>query len=1203
MCFTFSLSFGVGESIVDRPPETDVTTGSRVSDIPYGYYIDSLSPQMIKAFGALNLSSYGNKRIFVGYGVYDKENNKCKFLEGGFTKHEWDLKFHHLKPFSGHSYAISRDTMNFTQCRALAATFHGHLFTPASAVENQAILGNGSALYGEEGWIGIYRQNCIASYKNILDQEIGYSNFFEKIDNCEPDKLFVYKKPYSTLWFKANGEEHKHCIVEFDSPYVTRPVKVCAPWWRIERTYKLPPQKEIMINGVQLDLYNINQATLPRRMTTCLEYDDNITTTTLADREVICKSYYDITMSPTCRAEIVQPQCFVDTCEGYIKNVCSKNPEQPTADGRVKDYVWGYIYENGQKVRVKVKDKIRSHAYTCPPSAASMSKCTLAGDVVVFPYQCNPEVCVQYKRCIGEKTKSRKACHDLFPCEEVYGDSNQPVVENGKLVGFRAKCGEEMVINRNIDKLSKKTEKCLKYKDIVDVVSENKKCTVTATEKRYEVNATITEQDVYSERDDCIRLNDIDDARPRINLVFRYINKGFFDLALVRSTYDGDDNTTVNDAPNSMANDLQYMQRQEVTLEGDSPTVQDGNSVCPAFINDEWKQKRIAIFTRDGSWSGVVGILIGRRGKVVYILNNNADKDAVALQAGVSNNTKHPDYGDYPFDYLGITSSDIDQDNYTFLEGPQLAGDDYFYGIRAAAAGSVPTLGTPASSIDLYASSISRKLTGSECKDLSTCLGLYLETAYATDAEAKVCNVTSNRTTGIIDSTPPDVTQQSVGYPHYRTSEDVIATTIDGTRDIFSIQEFADGKFGYVSNYHYLLPKNNEVYLEGKEIFPIVRQAPLSLPLNYRFYVRNYTQRTKNEEPAIQQGSFEGTQISVDVDYATAIGAGAGVGAAMVLAGLATYAGPVGIVVAVIILLFADDIKYGDLTTIWKIYEPTPLRKAENIYGYDMRETVSGMEIYVRERFLSPTAEDSDFRRFLSDYTAHKKSLLYNQGYEKSLVDSVLVRSCESSVCGGYPEEGDWYDFSWRTERATVENSTIEIHKAVNNLYLGATNTVSIFVPYLGDYIVTAYTSTGNVLGRKLIRAEDFVPGTATRMAYANVNFATSSEFTLAPGMEDGTLSGACRYDMAVEWGGGVSGVYYEHTTPQNNVCAKSNDSYVQANYADYVTIRPLKSNKEFKIKMQKPMPYAARFFLTTYGKLETRKYICYEKEDSCKPN
>jgi len=1206
LLFVLHSSLFAQQQAMERPEDTDITTGSQISNIPYGYYIDSLSPQMLKAIDKLDVSSSPEMRIFLGYGVYDKHDKQCKYLDTGITQHDFDLKFHKLKKHSGHTYAISRDKKTVTQCNALAAQFHGYLMVPSSAAENQGVLGRGQPLYEDEGWLGVYRSNCSESYKSILDQEISYTNFFESVDNCEASKLFVYKKQNTSLWSKGSASEQKYCVVELESADATRPVKVCAPWWRIERTYKLPPQEQIMINGVQLDLYSINQATLPLRMATCLEYEEESTDVVQADRQAICKTYYDITMSPVCKGDLIQPECFVDTCEGYFKNVCSRNDIQPSADGSVKDYVWGYIMENGQPTRVKIQDKIRSHAYTCPPSAASIAKCNLTGDVIVYPYQCNPAVCTEYKKCIGDKQKSRSECHAQYPCEEVYGESSAPVIEGGDLVGFRAKCGETMVVNRNINKLSKTTEMCLRYQDIVDVVTEQKKCTVTATEHRYEIDVAITEQDIYLSRDDCVRTNDIDTARPRMNLTFGYTNKGFFNLALVKSRHDGDTDTTTSEAPNPIANDLQYMRLDIINEQGDMPTT-GMPPECTATFDSQWREKRVEPFVVPGSaatWSGLKGVLDKKTGtgaSMIAVLDSTADVETVATALGFSSSRLSgydAKFDNYDFAYLGVSRNDISSRKVVIIGGSAINGDQMPIRFRVS---DVAMNSLASSNAYVYGDSGTALVRGDDCETFARCGGFYVETQYTNEAEQKVCKFSNNP--ALADTSPPSVTLHDVAYPEYEETSDVLATDIDGTNDIFSIQEYADGAFGYASNYHFVLPRNNEVFLDGKEIFPIVRQNPLNMNLDYKYFVKQYTQRTKNEEPDIQQGSYQGTSIGVDPEYGTAIGAGVGIGAAVFAAGFAAYAGPVGLVAAAVVLLLADDIKYGDLTTDWRIYEPTPLRYVPNVYGYDLREQVGGQFVYTRERFLSPTLEDKEFEKVLEEHAASKTVLLYNQGYEKSLVDGTLLRPCETSVCGGYPGKGDWYDPWWHERKTTTDGTnTINIIKPVNSLYLGATNTVTVFVPYIGDYIVTAYSSTGNVLGESFIKIDDFVPASANKMSYANINFAMSEHFNLAPGISDGRLDNACRYDNAVEWGGGVSGVYYEHHTPQGNVCAKSNDGYVASNYADYITVRQIKSNKEFKIKMIRPMPYAGRYNLVSYGKLEKRKYICYQKGEPCEP-
>jgi hypothetical protein len=1251
--------FGAQEVIV-RPQEVDLTQGSSVSDIPYGYYTDSLTPQMLKVIDSLNMRGEEGKRLFVGYGVYDKNEKNCKYLDTGITQHDFDLKFHKLKTFNGHSYAISRNKMSLSQCQALTSSFSGKVFTPGNYVENQSVIGRKSSLYEDGGWLGIYRQSCSADYTNLDDSPQTFKNFWEAVDNCEVGKLYTYKKENSSLWWKGNSSTPQYCIIEIDSEEVTRPVKVCAPWWRIERNYKLPPQDKVLINGVSLDLYSINQATLPMRMTTCLEYADDVNSTALPDRNIICHTYYDMTMAPECRGDIFQPQCFIDTCEGYTKNVCSKNEIQPSSDGKVKDYIWGYVRENGQNVRVKIKQKMRSYAYTCPPGGTSVDKCLLAGDVVVFPYQCDAAVCSDFKRCLGDKSKSRTQCHTLYPCEEVYGESSSPVLENGKLVGFRAKCGERSVVNRNIETLSKKTDKCVKYKKIIDVVTETKKCTDVATERNYEVNATITEPDIYLGREDCVRHNDVENARPKINLTFDYINKGFFNLALMKSYHDDTSELNITESNNSIAHDLQYMILKKETLDSNVTVSNGSNGICQTKFDSLWNMKRIGAYAQKNNdvyfgdlnpvSSGLLGVSRNKHtsvskcrpnevdevGKCFLDANDNSIADAnltscpgggrytltaskkcsapyvvdyeliavtsdkayasqLSSDMGLSN-----DVGgkilleNYDLGYMGIDGSRILSGELVVLGGNEIKGDDYLDRFRL-----VPHGGSFVDSF-INADSGTRQMKGSDCKIFAKCNDFYVTSAYNNDNEMRVCKVSSDPS---LEDLNPAITHHSAGYPEYNEIHDVLATSIDGMTDIFSIQEYADGKFGYASNFHFLLPKNNEVYLEGKEVFPMVPQYALDKELDYTFRVSQRTQRVKNKDPYVQQGSYEGVSISADDVTNVGLAVGAGVGLAVGLASTLAYGGPVGIVIGVIIILFASQVKYGDLDTNWKITDEFPERYKPNVYGYDLRivDNDKTKITYVYEHLKTPTAEDDDFEKMLSDHEAGKRANLYWMGYEKSIVDDVLLRPCEKGVCGGYPSKIKWYKFRKRKVKTTVDGeNTVPVIKQINNVYLGATNTVSIFVPYLGDYVVTAYSATDNILSQVIISSDDFLQANARRMSYAKVSFGSSALFTLAPGIEAGTSDNACTLDDALEWGGGVSGIYYEEHTPQGNICAKSNDSYVQSNYASYITVKPVKANKAFRVKLLKPMPYANRVSLITYGKRETRKYTCYEKGAPC---
>lgn len=1259
----------------ERTGSVDISHGSAISDIPYGFGIESLSPSMIKIISSLDMSTHAGKRLFAGYGVYDKERNQCKYLDSGITKQEFERKFHYISTFNGHSYAISREAMSYTSCKALAATYNADIFNPASAAENSAVIGSDKDMFGEDGWLGVYRKNCDESYLNVKNENQLYTNFYDKIDNCSPDKLYVSKKENSSAWFKSNSNEMHKCIIEINSLDVTRPVEVCAPWWRIERTYKVTPSDEISINGVSLDPYSINQATLPMRMTTCLKYDTNATQSQIGNRDVICKTYYDMTMGAQCQRDIFQPSCFVDTCQGYVYNVCSKNAIQPTHVDGMKDYEWGYISVGGNKVKAKIKQNIRSWAYSCPPSGSSLKKCQILGDVIVFPHQCNPAICTEYKKCIGTK-KNVKECYSKYPCEEVYGDSTQPVLENGNLVGFRDKCGEEMIVNRNIDKISNYTEKCAKYKTITDVITKKQKCTNTAKEVVYEVNTTITQEDAYANRKDCIRINNIESAQPRLNLVFNYKNEGFFNLALTKSFSDGTQKDNINKAPNTLANDLQYLSLKEKSNKGSQAPTQDKTLNCKNSGDSKWDDKRISSYVQNPDsnetvvLSGLSAIIemkrrpktspclssevfdgtrcyldsnkdggadinntfcpIGKR----YTLENSAPKRCIApkllefKRVAVVDTIKHAaairpiidfdavdvggmiDLDRIDIGYaklltdssVSVTKQDIITGKYILVGGNKtILGDEILYQSRLL------TNNADFSNSQIELNSGNFAVKGAKCKEFAACHGFEMQTIYVHDNEAKQCKVTSNNE---VDDINPIVDNNAISeeYPEFKTKEDSFATSIDGHSDIFSIQEYADGKFGYASNYHFLLPKNNQVSIDGKELFPILRQHPIDLPLLYDFYVSQRTQNTKNKAPLVQTGSYEGSVISPKDNINTAIlaaagGLGIGVAAALVMNFSFMYA-PIGMVIGIIIALFAPNEKWGDMATDWRIYKVLSERYVENIYGYDLRmiDSYNRIEVYSYEKLKTPTAKKKDWETMFENHRKYKKTSLYWQGYEKNLVDNILLRSLDKTRIN-YPGKCKWYKPRCRKVNKKAEGPNIlKITKQVNNVYLGSTNNVSIFVPYLGDYVVGAYSKSGAKLGEVVVESDDFMESTGNMMAYANIAFALSPSFNLAPGMKDGNTTNACRYDHMTEWGGGVSGVYFENQTPQNNICSKSNDKYVQGNYADYLLVRPVKSNNNFKVKMIKPMPYANRFSLVTFGKLETRKYKCYEMGPPCDP-
>jgi hypothetical protein len=105
----------------------------------------------------------------------------------------------------------------------------------------------------------------------------------------------------------------------------------------------------------------------------------------------------------------------------------------------------------------------------------------------------------------------------------------------------------------------------------------------------------------------------------------------------------------------------------------------------------------------------------------------------------------------------------------------------------------------------------------------------------------------------------------------------------------------------------------------------------------------------------------------------------------------------------------------------------------------------------------------------------------------------------------------------------------------------------------------------------------------------------------LASGITEGTDSGACRNDLMVEWGGGVSGIYYENdNTGLYSGCNKSADTYVMDHAAVKVLVRPLNQTTAYVVTFDKPMPFPNRIFLATLNEKEKRMYRCFSPFGDC---
>jgi len=1210
---SFSLVFG---DVVPNDIREDTVDTTKITNMPFGFYKEKMESGTYKVVDREDLSEYPNKRIFSGYGVFDIQEKNCKYIENNANKLTFRKDFEKIKVFNNNSFAVSRSSMTFSQCVALTQKYVGNVYAPASPVENSAV--SKGQFLDDEMWVGMTRADCTQDYVNSDGIVQGYSNFLYVNSPCDQNKLYVYKKGGSTKWIRASGNEYKKCAIRIKTNDYLKPIKICAPWWRVESSFINHNKETLIWGGKEIDLSNFLMPDVPQRVTVCTERKEAIEEENTGTKRVTCKKYYSRTAgggnSGQCLEEPIQPACEENECAGYIEHNCKKISQLPT----FKDYTWGYIVKDGVKIRVKMKDKIKTFVYECPAENPSANSCLKREEIVIFPKECPGSQCDELRTCILSNKSTGKECKEQYICEKIYGDpSYTPVYHpDGTIKALRAKCKTtgEVIENDQIREMTYSKSDCLRYEEIEETNTTIKKCISTKIKTMHTLETSITEPDIYANDPECVRTNNIEDSRPYVNVVFDYINRGFFTTVIEKAFISGEhhDNVDQPDPINQLPYQISNIRSQsyssepeEKTLEADGVTQEE----CDAYFkSDGWFEKRISSLFVDQSITPL-GILQKSRAdapyQVVSVVTAFSCSNA-ATKTGLIDVTNEIAYEDYPFAKIGIDSNaELRGDGGALtikncvLTSPPLSGDSIIKFVDINVATGKVEMSTEDNHVD-----------EEQCQKYATCLGMHRFTSYS-GTETKTCVIGQAEEPAPININPIDHEFQD-----FVETEGSIATGLDGTKDMIVIQEYAPGRFGYMSNYRFQLPKNNIVKINNKEIFPLISQSAILEPLDYHFDIMSKKQTTKNKEPNSYDPYFEtlsfgalnpGGDADGDNNFGAAAAGGAGAAGIGIAAGLYPLASiGIGIAVAVIILFFAGSKRFGMIRSHWDIKKTLDPSTAyvPNVYGYDFREYDAQSRVYTYERmkFQSAMQKRGDFEQVLQDYKKLKEESLYFAGYSMDQINSVLIRPCERDGCVTYPGKIKWYKFSGKKTNTSTDNHTIVINKPVNNIYMGATNTVTVFVPYRGDYEIIALDKNKNILGKKIISDSDFIDGGAYKYSFAKVMFSLSDEFGLAHDIEDGNFDKACRYDNFVEWGGGVSGVYYENLTPDGHKCSKSNDAYVKDFSAHYIKFKAVDADKYFEVKLKRPMPYANRFFFVHLDKLETREYECYKNQEPCTP-
>jgi hypothetical protein len=1333
--------YGEDNTLHDRSiSDVNLISGSKATNIPYGFYINGFQKSSIEAFKNVDLTQYPNKKLFVGYGVYDVDDKNCRYLDIP-SNNELPQHVKNIKTLGNNTYGVSFSRMTFSQCKALASKFSGYVYTPMNASEYQAVMDALNNTAGGETpkdfWVGYLRSDCSSSYLNDEGYSQSYVRFRFKNEICNDSNKLTFTNAGSRVWMRTGSTDEHYCPIVIHSPDYLRPIKYCAPWWRIERSWKLKETDGLYkLNGRTYDFrYAKYIIDYPKDITICTETNASFANDESNGRfQFTCRSYDDIKASPACLESITLPQCHVNECQGYAENTCVKVDEiRP-----FKDYDVGYILKDGVETKVKTRDNKLINIYDCPSPNPPSSNCLKKEIVSVLPVECPNSQCAELADCFKDETIPNDKCLTQYKCEKSYGSVDNVIYKDGSVYALGGVCSDGSQVTALIERKSGIKRKCLQYNEYVETNSTIKKCTSTANSTFKTVDAAITDVDIYQDDSRCIRINNIEEARPKIETVFKYKTEGFFKTSIQKAYIDGSsENNELNSTQYLLAAASIYLKpyAQESSAE---PKVEENTlqQFCKDTFSDNWYNKRYYslkdsslkgfVYNKTGQSTRVIKVYsayssslhsvaddfgasykssnwgiavfdknikitdyrsfdisssVGSATKMKNFLTSLPDETLVAIhtfgdpKTNVSGNTAlknalalygadktilsnlktssayllvgkkgssrlkekvnsasnasvysvidlpvsiphvlaisdssscttnantlqmvdfTPSYKDYNFNDIGITKSDVNTHRYCFLGGNTIQGDGGISSIKGV------------SGTDLYFNlPISANKT---CEDYSKCLaGEMISTAK--------CKIHVNSETQELPEDEPTIPGNIT--PHVTTmvtQEGSFLSDINGFKDIFAVQEYTEGSFGYISNYLFRLPKNNTIWIDNKEVSPIIGQTPVIYPELYDYNNGQHTEKTKNRTPSNVKASYSGLTAATTWNGDNGV-SGNGLLYGVALVGIMYMLGGTGVglllaLVVVIVMMFMGTQSWGWYDTTYKIYQELTLssKYVENIYGYDPRVVENGALTWSRESAHSGTLKKGDYVRFRNLAISSKKTYFLNLGFSADMVQDKMTSAAEKSFVGW--KKIDWYELSAKKGDALVSSGNrVKISKPVNTIFMGAVNMVSIVVPYKGEYEVIAYDKKDNILGAVVVQEQNFMRNTTSTsgniaQTYAKVQFATADNFNIAPGQDKQMINGSCLSSNFVEWGGGVSGAYYEKGAPdlgsQGNDCKKSNDVYVVEHSAVKLTIRPIDSTDVFTIKLIKPLPFPNRVFLVNLMNLENRKYQCYDNLEPC---
>lgn len=1232
MTALLTLTFTLSALEVDYRDETeahDISQGSKPSEIPTGGLFRDLHEIGVDAFKHADVSGHPDKKVYVGYGIYDPDQEQCAKVDvgsGADPLYNNEFLESSLQIFNGHAYLRSKNKMTRSQCVSRANHYFGYPAIPTTKAEDTFL----SLSYAADNpiWLGLYKTAANVPYINAKGDQQMHFNFFVNTDPYSTSVKAV--KMLGKYWHRTNESERNYCVIEFETDDYKRPIKVCAPWWTVERTYPLPAESRYMVNSVdkdgksiQIDVRKFNKALFPKQAKVCVKRDETSTDAHIGDTsKVVCNSYYSIERSPACQENLLQDVCFVNECRGAIQNSCELKATEDAPLTYSKKLV---IDNEGVERWVKGRDKIKMHSYECDVFTAT-AQCSQWSDITMMPQEC------------PDSTTS-----DGNPIY-VYGDPSKPV--GNPVTALKGKCPNGQTVNVPINILATTSRRCLRYQWLESKNNWAESCTQDRPYLDHTVHVNINETDSYQEDPLCVRLNNINDARPPQMAQVKFKRSGYAALNLKKAYIEGgeSDFSPVPLTTGYIDDVLNHMDwSQESNTTGSPPPIDqsklniincddyDGikdiySDFMVGFLNDNLKKNKFGKVLRLDGDARIVNV------------NNLTWFQCNSLAASIGSDSPYSITANPVISYLPEDYRDFSKMTPEEITNYQNSFDDQ---LRFNELGvNVTNMITPESEplergqcpihILKIQSDKFGDITGSDpfvtdtveempyegCRRLALCTHSdYLNPRnYSGNQVCKLKigigagDATENEYQNEIDAEIESQVQKSKKYPKSpyevrKDDEDSYTQTsqwifgIDGTKDIFFVQEYVPPLrgWGYLPSYNFLEYTSSSVSVNNTQVWPIIQHYKMKDKLRMNWMNRSNAHRFYGTSSSfVNANAFVGDTGGFSArpeSYAYNLMTG---GVGWLVSGLITvFSGPhkefEADVSASVMGLKSDLRHYKE--NYYPQYEGRVQDPSENNklkYSYMRYKTGGRYDRSDESRFYKSAMEImDDFFETLNVYEPHPPYSSYYPAQLKKLVK-------------GYPSIDWWEIYDHKQTGWKEAQGELEIKRNVTTHYMGAVNGVSIVVPYNGDYDVYAYDSLGSLVAQTEVKENDFIKRGSTGYTFSAAlpNLGEKMNIVVPE-------ANSCKDANMVSVGGGVAGGYYEvydynnYYRPYAN-CAEADHKYVEEHAITQIKIKLSNTDKYYVIDLDYPLPYINRIFLVSMENTESREYRCYGNFPEC---